>query len=306
MADSVIKVDADTGSAQPKLEGLRKTATATANEYARGGREIRAQGDAAKRVNSELDQMAKSHLKSLIGITAIVAMTKQLITANEQVRSNAASATKERQNVAMSAGAGLSRLNRAGILDAESSSQIFNQVDNATDRSGAADLLNAIGEKASKDRRFKSRLSADRIQGALAALESGTFSRAEIETTLEKGGRFDIGERMAAMPAEARAAFEQRRKVTMAERATEASLSDKGQIVDANMRRQIDQSALLTLFSNLGLDPLIRSGVRANNMKQGAYDFGFTGAQEVGARDVRVINQPQPRPQMSGDNQSER
>jgi hypothetical protein len=310
MADATIKIDADTASAQPKLDKLRQTASKTADEYSRGGRAIRDQGEAAKRAKSDIDQMAKGYLKSLIGITAIVAMTKQLINANEQVRSATLARTEGKQNVAITAGVGIGALSQMGAIKGGDGDALLQQVMNATDREGSAGLLKSLSDKATKDRRFRSRLNSDSLRHALSAKESGVFDDAQIEEYLSKGKRFDIGERLSALPEDARNALSAKRASIAASQATEPTLSKSEQVLDANTKRQTDQSALLTLMSNVGLAPLIRSGARAKTgtADKGFYDFGVTGPDPSakGPQAVVVTNQPQPRPQMSGANQSEK
>jgi hypothetical protein len=145
----------------------------------------------------------------------------------------------------------------------------------------------------------------------LVAQDSGVFKQNEIEDYIDKGKRFDIGERLAALPEEAQAALRSRRETEMLGRGKE-NVSARELALEASVKKVKEESVLAAFTPEMLLRAKMRSDRRTGigddrwSMNPtgpllSGFDFG-----ELKDLPVRVINQPAPRPQMSGDNQSER
>jgi hypothetical protein len=182
-------------------------------------------------------------------------------------------------------------------LSKDDQAALFDQAMGATDREGAAGLLQSLSEKGMKDRRFRSRLTGDTLRNALVAQDSGVFKQNEIEDYIDKGKRFDIGERLAALPEEAQAALRSRRETEMLGRGKE-NVSARELALEASVKKVKEDSVLADRRTGIGDD---RWSMNPTGPLLSGFDFG-----ELKDLPVRVINQPAPRPQMSGDNQSER
>lgn len=203
-------------------------------------------GRKASGARQQIEQMGTGFVKSVIGVTAIVAALKQAVQAIEEVK---------RAQEGIGAEVGGRRLEAATALAAagitgDAQQPILSAIEASTDPARALAAVRGAGRAVQSD--------PQRLAALASAAGTGLFTEAEIQRAGQTGAALDVSARRGALAPSAQAELGVRETLARERMIAEmnAGSQAEGRITTARLSRQEQESALLnvalTLFGPVG------------------------------------------------------